>query len=158
MFNKLQSHNLRYILGEVPLIEMISAEPKILFFDSLTDESIQILLQPFVNELAKGSEERLLSQIETRIFDHLIRQSDVAMAYEEDDEENQDENSVEFDEEKSTSQSITADSDDEELFSLEDADPRAGKGDVVLPQINVNSENMSKILLEAGSKKEVGLV
>lgn len=122
---------------------------------SLTDESIQIFLKPFVNELAKGKEDRLLSQIEIRIFDHLIRQSDVALEYEDDDEEEQDDIVTDSEHDDLTEHKNTVDKDEEELFSLEDADPRAGTGDFILPQINVNSVNMAKILLEAGSKKEV---
>ena len=122
---------------------------------------IQMLIKPFVNELTWGTEERLLSQIETRVFDHLIRQSDVAIEYEDDDEEEVDEeahNESEDDSEPKTESDKSDNSDDEEgeeSFTLDDADPRAGKGDVVLPQLKVDFEKISKILLEAGSKKEV---
>merc|ERR1712018_454286 len=119
----------------------------------LTDELIQILLRPFINELTWGKEERLSSQIEIRVFDHLIRQSDVAIAYEEDDD---DENSEMEDDTTFGTDVDNSDTVDEEPISLNDADPRAGKGDVVLPQLKIDYEKIAKIVLEAGSKKEVG--
>ena len=125
---------------------------------------IQMLIKPFVNELTWGTEERLLSQIETRVFDHLIRQSDVAIAYEEEDDDDElDEeahNESEDDSESKTESDKSDNSDDEEgeeSFTLDDADPRAGNGDVVLPQLQVDFEKIGKILLEAGSKKEVNI-
>ena len=108
-----------------------------------------------MNELAWGNEERLLSHIENRIFDHLIRQSDVAVEYDEDDDE-EDDNDETSDIENATEHSSTnKDDDDEDEYCLNDADPRAGRGDVTLPQIPVDYENVAKTLLEAGSKKEV---
>ena len=108
-----------------------------------------------MNELACGQEGRLLSHIEIRIFDHLVRQSDVATEYEQ-DEDDDDEAESEKEQRDLVESSKTLDNDGEEGdFSIEDADPRAGKGDVTLPQICVDYNNISKILLEAGSKKEV---
>ena len=114
-----------------------------------------------MNELAWGNEERLLSHIENRIFDHLIRQSDVAIQYEEDDDEVVDndetggsENGNVLGEKNGTYKN----NDDEEDSFLDDADPRAGRGDVILPQIPLDYENVAKKLLEAGSKKEVGKI
>merc|ERR1711899_314123 len=52
---------------------------------------------------------------------------------------------------------ISEDEEDDEQFSLDDADPRAGKGDVVLPQLKVDFEKMAKIILEAGASKDVGV-
>ena len=122
---------------------------------------IQMLIKPFVNELTWGKEERLLSQIETRVFDHLIRQSDVAIAYEDDDEESVDAEVNDTEEDSSSraesEKSDNSDDEDTEQFSLDDADPRAGKGDVVLPQLKVDFGQLGKILLDAGSKKEVKL-
>ena len=110
---------------------------------------------PFVNELACGQEGRLQSHIEIRIFDHLVRQSDVATEYEQ-DEDDDDEAESEQEQRDLVESSKTLVNDSEEGdFSIEDADPRAGKGDVTLPQICVDYNNISKILLEAGSKKEV---
>ena len=130
-----------------------------MFLCSLTHESIEMLIKPYVNELTWGKEERLSSQIEIRVFDHLIRQSDVAIAYEEedddDDQEEMDEDSLSNGEIEK--HDISEDEEDDEQFSLDDADPRAGKGDVVLPQLKVDFEKMAKITLEAGSSKDVGV-
>ena len=121
----------------------------------LTDELIQMLLKPFINELTWGKEERLLSQIEVRVFDHLIRQSDVAIAYEEDEDEDNDE----MEDESTLETDIdNSDTNTEEQFSFKDADPRAGQGDIVLPQLKIDYEKIAKIVLEAGSKKEVHLI
>merc|ERR1712141_648041 len=121
----------------------------------LSNDAIQAFLMPIVDELACGQEERLLSHIEIRIFDHLVRQSDVATEYEQ-DEDDDDEAESEQEQRDLVESSKTLDNDSEEGdFSIEDADPRAGKGDVTLPQICVDYKNISKILLEAGSKKEV---
>ena len=109
---------------------------------------------PFVNELACGQEERLLSHIEIRIFDHLVRQSDVATEYEQDEDDDV-EAEIEQEQGDLVESSKTLDDDGDGDFSIEDVDPRAGKGDVTLPQICVDYKNISKILLEAGSKKEV---
>ena len=38
-------------------------------------------MRPFVRELKVGREERLRGHIEERIFQHLMRQSDVGIAY-----------------------------------------------------------------------------
>merc|ERR1711994_801141 len=126
---------------------------------SLAHESIEMLIKPYVNELTWGKEERLSSQIEIRVFDHLIRQSDVAIAYEEEDD---DDDQEEIDEDSLANgeiekPDISEDEEDDEKFSLDDADPRAGKGDVVLPQLKVDFEKMAKITLEAGSSKDVGV-
>ncbi len=52
---------------------------------SLDDQIIRVFLRPFVAQLrrGKGGEERLRSHVEERIFHHLMRQSDVGIAYEE---------------------------------------------------------------------------
>merc|ERR1712141_433266 len=120
----------------------------------LSNDAIQAFLMPIVDELACGQEERLLSHIEIRIFDHLVRQSDVATEYEQDEE---DDVEAEIEQEKGdlVESSKTLDDDGDGDFSIEDVDPRAGKGDVTLPHISVDYKNISKILLEAGSKKEV---
>ena len=106
--------------------------------------------------MAHGKENRLLSQIENRIFDHLIRQSDVAIAYEDDEQEMEEDTDRNSDNSIEQNESID-DNDEDAPFCLDDADPRAGKGDVVIPQIHIDYENMARILIEAASKKEVGL-
>ena len=126
----------------------------LILFSILSNDAIQGFLMPFVNELACGQEERLLSHIEIRIFDHLVRQSDVATEYEQDEDDDV-EAEIEQEQGDLVESSKTLDDDGDGDFSIEDADPRAGKGDVTLPQISVDYKNISKILLEAGSKKEV---
>ena len=109
--------------------------------------------------MAHGKENRLLSQIENRIFDHLIRQSDEAIAYENDEQEMEEDTNRNSDNDNSIEQNESIEENDEEApFCLDDADPRAGKGDVVIPQIHIDYENMARILIEAASKKEVGLL
>ena len=49
---------------------------------TLADENIRLFLVPFVSQLKDGKDERLRSHLEERIFQHLMRQSDVGIAYE----------------------------------------------------------------------------
>ena len=121
----------------------------------MSDEAVQLFLRPFVNELVRGNEDRLSSQIESRIFVHLIRQSDIAIAYEEDDEEMEEDEESYPEKKDGMDKDESIEDEEEALFCLDDADPRAGKGDVTIPQIHIDYENMGRILIEAGSKKEV---
>ena len=124
--------------------------------ERFTDETILRLLQPYVNELALGYEERLLNQIENRIFDHLIRQSDVAIAYEEDDEDSDiGDGKFNSDDAIANVEKSSKDKCIEEEFVIDDADPRAGRGDVTLPQIQMDYQKLAEKLLETGGKKEV---
>ena len=106
-----------------------------------------------MNELTWGSEERLLSHIENRIFDHLIRQSDVAVEYEEDNDEDDINDQIGNSEDKILKDHNKNDENEEDIFH--ETDPRAGRGDVILPQIQLDYGKVAKKLLEAGSNKEV---
>ena len=41
--------------------------------EDLKSDVVNAMVQPFINELAKGEEERLCQHIEERIFHHLVR-------------------------------------------------------------------------------------
>lgn len=81
----------------------------------------------------------------------------MAIAYEDDDEEIEEDTDHNTENDNSIEKPESMEDNDEEaIFCLDEADPRAGKGDVIIPQIHIDYENMARILIEAGSKKEVG--
>ena len=51
--------------------------------EDLEGEIILKLIEPFAKELAEGEDERLAKHIEERIYQHLMRQSDIGVASEE---------------------------------------------------------------------------
>merc|ERR1711933_403027 len=51
--------------------------------EDLEGEIILKLIEPFSKELAEGEDERLAKHIEERIYQHLMRQSDIGLASEE---------------------------------------------------------------------------
>ncbi len=57
----------------------------------MDDEVIRALVRPFLAEVRDGKDERLRGHIEERIFQHLMRQSDVGIAYDQDDDEDDEE-------------------------------------------------------------------
>ena len=110
----------------------------------LTDEMVHVLLEPFVDEMVNGTEVRMQEQIEERIFNHLIRQSDVALAYEEGSDDEDMEGMLE---------DSDGGDDQDKPFELSKSDPRAGVGDVCLPQLDLNYEKIAEVLFKAGSQE-----
>merc|ERR1712045_84351 len=51
--------------------------------EDLEGDIVLQLIQPFAKELAEGDDERLAKHIEERIYQHLMRQSDIGIASEE---------------------------------------------------------------------------
>merc|ERR1711933_455264 len=51
--------------------------------EDLEGEIILKLIEPFAKELAEGEDERFAKHIEERIYQHLMRQSDIGVASEE---------------------------------------------------------------------------
>lgn len=51
--------------------------------DELTSQKILKFLAPFIEEMAENSDVRILNAIKERIFNHLMRQSDVGIDYQE---------------------------------------------------------------------------
>ena len=51
--------------------------------DDLNSKIILELIEPFAKELSEGKDERLAKHILERIYYHLMRQSDLGIAYEE---------------------------------------------------------------------------
>lgn len=142
--------------------------------DDLPAETIQLLLIPFINELARGQEDRLSQHIEERIFQHLMRQSDFGIAYEEGLDGGEEDESIDGDEdaeggeEEEEVESIdggdSSDADetmegdqDSSMFDDTAKDPRAGKVDVVLPQLEPDFEKIADDLFKAGSNPSVAL-
>ena len=92
--------------------------------DDLTSKIILKLIEPFSKELSEGFDERLGKHITERIFHHLMRQSDLGIAYDESlnadfipDEDMEDDNEDNDDDDES---------DEEMENSAPVNDPRAG--------------------------------
>ncbi len=137
--------------------------------ESLPAETVLACVKPFAAELAASREERLRAQIEERVFKHLMRQTDLGIAYEEMEEESEEEEGSDDENEKDGSGDEDADmlngdeSDDDEGEDEEEEeeqngvlDPRAGRVDAVIPQLQTDLDGMSKILFDAASSKAVG--
>jgi len=126
--------------------------------DMLTDDLVETLLEPFLRQIVQGEEVRLVDQIEERIFNHLIRQSDVALAYEEgsDDEDMEEQMNEEEEEGEDNDVEEGDDEDASNNFDLAASDPRAGVGDVCLPQLDLDYNRLAEVLLKAGGEASVG--
>jgi len=133
--------------------------------EQLQPEVIRTFLKPFVEELRSGREERLRSHVEERIFQHLMRQSDVGIAYEEGDDEEEEDDEDEDDgkpvangnhEEEEVEAEDSSDEEMEVASASDAKDPRAGRVDVVIPQLMVDYEQLAEDLFEAGSDAKVG--
>jgi len=132
--------------------------------DLLTDDRLETLLEPFLRHIVAGRESRLVEQIEERIFNHLIRQSDVALAYEEgSDQEMEDEESDLLNGDKSDGEEEEVEEEQEgegedggSKFDLLASDPRAGVGDVCLPQLDLDYNRLAEVLFKAGGETSVG--
>jgi len=127
--------------------------------DLLTDDNIETMVEPFLRQIVEGEEDRLVDQIEERIFNHLIRQSDVALAYEEgsdDDMEDQLTSDQEEENEDENGGEVGKEEDRESKFDLLTSDPRAGVGDVCLPQLDLDYNRMAEVLFKAGGEASVG--
>ena len=121
--------------------------------EEMPDHLIRQCLQPFINQLRDGNEERLKSHIEERIFHHLMRQSDVGIAHEQEDEYLEDEM---LEEEEEQAEEIEEGSDDEEDMDFNaPKDPRAGRVDVTIPQLMVDYEKLAEQLFQAGNDQKV---
>ena len=149
--------------------------------ENLKSEVILALVEPFANELVQqNGDERLSRHIVERIFQHLMRQSDVGIASEEvldgddDDEEENDEeasgnnlknfNFLIFNTEpfflgddNGTKETDDGSESDEEMLVEESLkDPRAGNVSVTLPQLKPDFTKLSDLLFKIGSDQKVG--
>jgi len=107
------------------------------------------LIEPFAKELAEGDDERLANHIEERIYQHLMRQTEIGVASEEaldgvveesDEDSNEDEEMEE----------------EEELLAQNEVkDPRAGNVSVSLPQLKADFNQLADHLYKVGSAKGV---
>lgn len=120
--------------------------------EELDSDIILGLIEPFAKELAHGDDERLAKHIVERIFQHLMRQSDVGIAT-----EDAFENGDEDEEESVADEEMEQDSDeDEDMPDLNEAkDPRAGNVSVVLPQLKPDFVKLADKLFGYGGKKDL---
>merc|ERR1719219_1792527 len=119
--------------------------------EDLNGDIILKLIQPFAKELAEGDDERLAKHIEERIYQHLMRQSDIGIA----SEETLNGEVEEVDEDMDVNEDIDDDDDKEEpeelLVHNEAKDPRAGNVSVTLPQLKTDFNVLADYLFKIGS-------
>ncbi|XP_071747231.1 uncharacterized protein [Lepeophtheirus salmonis] len=115
-------------------------------------------LEVFLKDLAFGTESRIQGQVVKHIFHYLIKQSDIALAYDafrrgelpsdsSDNEGNEEGMEVDPDNKGEKDDDI-----EEEETHL---DPRAGKVSITLNQLIIDFSHVGNLLFEYGSKKEV---
>ena len=120
--------------------------------EDLDEKVIVSLLEPFTQEIAKGEDDRLADHINERIYEHLMRQSDIGIA----SEEALDGGLESEDEEDDETENLGSDDEEAELAMQNTAqDPRAGNVSVTLSQLKVDFEKLSEILFAAGNAEEI---
>jgi len=107
------------------------------------------LIEPFAKELAEGDDERLANHIEERIYQHLMRQTEIGVASEEALDGVVEESDEDSDEDKEMVE-------EEELLAQNEVkDPRAGNVSVSLPRLKADFNQLADHLYKVGSAKGV---
>jgi len=147
--------------------------------EKLSPAVLEMFLDPYVEVVRAGEDARFRDHVVERIFNHLIRQSDPGIQWQMEEDGEEMEESMDEEEEEGEEDSAMVngtvknvgevengsdagdDSDGDgdegkEDAEMEDADeivedPRAGVGDAIIPQINVNYLQLSERLFELGS-------
>jgi len=120
--------------------------------EDLEGEIILKLIEPFAKELAEGEDERLAKHIEERIYQHLMRQSDIGVA----SEEALDGNVEESEDDLEAEENEDEDMEEEELILENGAkDPRAGNVSVTLPQLKADFNQLADHLFQIGSAQGI---
>jgi len=135
--------------------------------EDLSSDVLEMFLEPYIEVVRAGEDARFRDHVVERIFNHLIRQSDPGIQWqmeedglEESMEEGMSEEEEESDNEKANGTSSNGDVDESDNDVDDDAeiednemieDPRAGVGDAIIPQINVNYLKLSERLFDLGS-------
>ena len=129
--------------------------------ENLEQKVLDIFVEPFLHALDGTVEERLRKHIVERIFKHLLRQSDPGIEWEmgEDDgdelngepESNEESNDDMEEAEENGDGGMDVDVPEENGVDGP-LDPIAGKVDVVIPQLSVDYEALSKKFFTLGSK------
>eukprot|EP00092_Neocalanus_flemingeri_P025716 GFUD01027880.1.p1 GENE.GFUD01027880.1~~GFUD01027880.1.p1 ORF type:complete len:1062 (+),score=358.52 GFUD01027880.1:60-3245(+) len=131
--------------------------------EKLDPEVLEMFLDPYVEAVRVGQDARFRDHVVERIFNHLMRQSDPGIEWqmEEDgegmeeeveDEENSDgENSENGEDDEDMNGDSKQDEEDGEDDGEVVQDPRAGRVDAVIPQMNVGYLKLSEKLFELGS-------
>merc|ERR1719319_1679571 len=124
--------------------------------EGLGEEVVEALVQPWLELVATTADARLRQHAEERIFNHLVRQSAPGIRYqmEEDgmaEEEEGEDNGADDDSEEEGE----VEEGEEESAEKGAEDPRAGRGDVVIPQISVNYARLGEAVFARGAGEEV---
>jgi len=132
--------------------------------EKLDPEVLEMFLEPYVEVVKAGDDARFRDHVVERIFNHLMRQSDPGIQWQmeedgEEFEEEMEEGDIENEngDSNDTNGDTNGDVDDEDIEEEEEQeeegaeDPRAGRVDSIIPQINVRYLEMSERLFELGS-------
>ncbi|XP_015181794.1 PREDICTED: ribosomal RNA processing protein 1 homolog [Polistes dominula] len=123
---------------------------------NVPEDVVTRLVEPFIAYLAVMGDERLIRHVMRHIFRYLIFQSDVGMDYKEKFEAwrkagfpcksiDEMQKIEESDEENEEDTKLISDKESTEN-TVKVLDPRAGRVDVELPQINFNAKNISEVI------------
>jgi len=129
--------------------------------ENLEYKILDKLLEPFVAVLRGCEEMRLRDHVEERIFNHLLRQSDPGIQWQEQEDHNGivngNDDCSDGEENGSDTNDDGSNSDGEDMNMEENGpqDPRAGRIDVVIPQLQVEYSKLSEDLFEMGSGEGV---
>ncbi|QQP57003.1 Ribosomal RNA processing protein 1 -like protein-like Protein [Caligus rogercresseyi] len=123
-------------------------------------ELCDTFLEAFLSILAFGKESRIRDHVVQHVFHHLIKQSDIALAYEAFKRGELDSDAEESDEGEEEEDIEMEDEEREEGIQKEcgeegPLDPRAGKVSISLNQLILNFSHVGDLLFEYGSKKQV---
>eukprot|EP00092_Neocalanus_flemingeri_P029202 GFUD01031698.1.p1 GENE.GFUD01031698.1~~GFUD01031698.1.p1 ORF type:complete len:1104 (-),score=383.94 GFUD01031698.1:84-3395(-) len=135
--------------------------------EKLDPEVLEMFLDPYVEAVRVGQDARFRDHVVERIFNHLMRQSDPGIEWQmeedgegmeeevEDDVEDEENSDGENSENGEVDEDMNGDSKQDEEDGEDDGevvqDPRAGRVDAVIPQMNVGYLKLSEKLFELGS-------
>ena len=119
--------------------------------ETLSSEQVFSLIKPYGEALQECEDSRLSNAIMKRVFEYLMRQSDVGLKH-----EAQAATGVELDEGMEEEENEEeSEEEDDDLPTSGVLDPRAGRVDVALPQLPLDFHQCSDWLFELGAQKSV---
>ena len=122
---------------------------------NLSTDILDIFLLPFITVVRQCDEKRLRDHVVERIFNHLLRQSDPGIKWQNEEFEQEDEEEEELNEENTNEEDDGVESEQEEEEMVAPEDPRAGGVDAVIPQLSVDYLRLSEKMFELGSEEGV---
>lgn len=147
----------KYCLGfKMHVTELYWEEIAKISNGNVPEDVVTRLVEPFIAYLAVMGDERLIRHVMRHIFRYLIFQSDVGMDYKEKFEawrkagfpckSIDDMQKIEESDEESEQDTKVISGKESTEDTVKVLDPRAGRVDVELPQINFNAKNISEVI------------